>query len=123
MQQTETYKLNLIETSDAFSPTPINENTQAIEAALGELGQKIDGRIVLGGYTGNGASSRTISLGFTPKLVILFGSTLVGFFTDSLGYGIAQATAGTVSCRVVSGGFTTPSFNTSGSAYTYFAFR
>ena len=34
MQQTPTYKLNLIETSDLFSPNPLNENAQKLEAAL-----------------------------------------------------------------------------------------
>ena len=34
MQQTETYQLNLIETSDTFSPAPLNENAQKLEAAL-----------------------------------------------------------------------------------------
>ena len=34
MQQTETYKLNLIETSDTFSPAPLNENAQKLESAL-----------------------------------------------------------------------------------------
>ena len=34
MQQTETYKLNLIETSDPFSPEPLNKNMEAVEAQL-----------------------------------------------------------------------------------------
>lgn len=36
MQQTGTYKLNLIETSDTFSPNPLNENTEKLEKALSE---------------------------------------------------------------------------------------
>ena len=34
MQQTNTYKLNLIEKNDPFSPDPLNENAQKVEAAL-----------------------------------------------------------------------------------------
>lgn len=34
MQQTTKYKLNLIETSDPFSPAPLNENAQKLEGAL-----------------------------------------------------------------------------------------
>jgi len=34
MQQTKTYKLNLIETSDTFSPDPLNENTEKLEAEV-----------------------------------------------------------------------------------------
>ena len=37
MQHTDKYKLNLIETSDPFSPEPLNENAQAIEAQLAAL--------------------------------------------------------------------------------------
>ncbi len=36
MQQTTTYKLNLIETDDVFSPEPLNQNTQKVEAALSD---------------------------------------------------------------------------------------
>ena len=34
MQQTEKYKLNLIERDDAFSPDALNQNTQKLENAL-----------------------------------------------------------------------------------------
>ena len=34
MTQTDKYKLNLIETSDVFSPEPLNQNTRAVEAQL-----------------------------------------------------------------------------------------
>ena len=85
MQQTEQYKLNLIETSDPFSPNPLNENAQklegAIEAARTEAkagDAALDGRLkviearrlVYGAYQGTGSSSSTVSLGFTPKVVI-----------------------------------------------------
>ena len=34
MKQTNQYKLNLIESGDQFSPAPLNENAQKVEAAL-----------------------------------------------------------------------------------------
>ena len=34
MQHTDKYNFNLIETSDTFSPEPLNKNTEAIEAQL-----------------------------------------------------------------------------------------
>ena len=34
MQQTTKYKFNLIETSDTFSPAPLNDNAQAMETQL-----------------------------------------------------------------------------------------
>lgn len=34
MKQTEHYKLNLIESTDTFSPTPLNENATLLEQAL-----------------------------------------------------------------------------------------
>ena len=34
MQQTNQYKLNLIEKTDTFSPDPLNENTEKVEAQL-----------------------------------------------------------------------------------------
>ena len=51
MRQTETYKLNLIETSDTFSPQPINENVQTIEAALSAVAAE-GVKLAAGSYTG-----------------------------------------------------------------------
>ena len=91
MQQTETCKLNLIETSDPFSPAPLNENAEKIEAALAT---KADARqaaaghaaleqrlaelelhkVVAGFYIGDGekaGDTQFIDLGFTPALVAM----------------------------------------------------
>ena len=86
MQQTEQYKLNLIETSDTFSPNPLNENMEKLEKALGTktdaavtaaLEQRVislEDRHVVGGiYIGDSSSNgvyQTVSLGFTPTLVL-----------------------------------------------------
>ena len=94
MQQTDKYKLNLVETSDAFSPDALNENTQKLEAALEEvtahadagdqaeaaaraaLAQRVTAlearKVVVGSYTGDGSTAgQIIGLGFTPAAVLL----------------------------------------------------
>ena len=99
MQQTETYQLNLIETSDTFSPDPLNQNTRKIEEALSaETSQRtaadtvLDHRIatleghkfVVGSYTGSSSTHgvfQAINLGFKPQLVYVYCSRL--------GYGLA----------------------------------
>lgn len=77
MQQTETYKLNLIETSDPFSPQALNENTQKLEAVV----EKIDTRVtvleghkaVFGSYNSKLLYDYHHELGFRPKAVIVCG--------------------------------------------------
>ena len=87
MQQTEIYQLNKIDTDDTFSPDPINENTEKLEAALAGMEDRLDQRITtleghrlatgtyIGTYDGTAASMtpRTIQLGFTPKMVFIRG--------------------------------------------------
>ena len=90
MQHTDKYKLNLIETSDAFSPDALNENTRKVEdvlaaqaaaeatardAADGALDQRLtvlEGRrLVVGAYTGNGdKNGMHVELGFTPAALL-----------------------------------------------------
>ena len=83
MQQTEKYKLNLIESSDPFLPDGLNANTQKIEDVLAEkmegpmvaLDQRVTAleahRVFVGSYIGTGADQipRFVDLGFTPKAV------------------------------------------------------
>ena len=81
MQQTQKYKLNLIESSDPFLPDALNANTQKIEDVLidkmeGPL-SAFDGRVTaleahrffVGTYTGTGESPQFVDLGFTPIAV------------------------------------------------------
>lgn len=109
MQQTETYKLNLIDKNDAFSPDPLNDNTRKLETQLNAVRAETAGadsalsnrvtalethKIAVGTYIGSSAA-QTIELGFRPKFVIiqevkLTGSCFVvtaaggcGKFTDS----------------------------------------
>lgn len=101
MQQTEKYKLNLIEPSDPFLPEGLNENTQKIEEVLSEnLGavrSTVDAlvknvgaggknaRIAWGFYDGNGTygegNSIVLTVDFYPAF--LFTGSSRGF-TDSM---------------------------------------
>ena len=65
MQQTSKYQFNLVEGSDDFSPTPLNQNMEKVEeelsglessvmANLGTIGHNL--RIQTGSYVGTGTS-------------------------------------------------------------------
>ena len=67
---TEHYGLHQWEATDNFLRTDFNTDHQLIDAALAGLeGDKA--KIVTGSYMGDGAVTRFISLGFTPKAVLL----------------------------------------------------
>lgn len=86
MQQTEKYKLNLIEPDDPFLPDGLNQSAQKIENVLaGEAAARAAGdaaldqrvtvleghRMAYGTYTGNGAASQFIPLPFTPTALFI----------------------------------------------------
>lgn len=66
MTKTENYNLPQWDGSDRVLRTDFNEAMADIDAALGEKCEFVTGR-----YTGNGAETRVISLGFTPKAVLV----------------------------------------------------
>ena len=74
MQQTETYKLNLIESSDPFLPDALNENTQKIEEVvqekLGEMDQRVtvleSKKFAVGTYKAEMNETLKVEVGFTP---------------------------------------------------------
>ncbi len=78
MQQTEKYKLNLIERNDPFSPDALNQNTQKVEDAMAAHEAGIEQRLTVleahkiyaGTYAGSQASSTFVPLPFTPRIVI-----------------------------------------------------
>ena len=134
MQQTTKYKLNLIETSDAFSPDALNQNTQKVEAALsaheaaveeatGALDQRIQvfeaKKFAYGSYKASTDSDNIVTLGFTPYAVLthyIGGST--GFtalaLTGQNGNGL----------KIVENGFQTDvgsGYNIRSGFYTYIA--
>ena len=64
--QTQRYNLHLWEPGDDFLREEFNANFAALDGAVGgKCG------LVMGTYTGDGAESRFIDLGFTPRAVIL----------------------------------------------------
>ena len=80
MQQTETYKLNLIEGSDTFSPQPLNENAEKTETILTELANSISQagncKSATGSYVGTGSyginNPNVIQFNFEPQMVIVY---------------------------------------------------
>ena len=74
MQQTETYKLNLIESSDPFLPDALNENTRKIEEVvqekLGEMDQRVTvleaKKFAVGTYKAEMNETLKVEVGFTP---------------------------------------------------------
>ncbi|RHR10460.1 hypothetical protein DWX58_03415 [Pseudoflavonifractor sp. AF19-9AC] len=71
--QTANFGLNQWAAEDQVICTEFNEDNAKIDEALGKMSTKAEvalkAELVVGSYTGNGASSRTISLGFRPKAV------------------------------------------------------
>ena len=134
MQQTERYKLNLIESSDPFLPDALNANTQRIEDVLidkmeGTL-NAFDSRVAaleahkfyVGTYTGDGARPQVIDLGHTPVAVCMTN-------IDSNGYtALWTFTGGACSfLSIVEGGFQVSSgymfdLNVANRTYYFFAF-
>ena len=116
MQQTENYKLNLIETSDPFSPAPLNENAQKTEAALAAEAaarQALDGRvqvlelrrIVVGSYAGSGIQTdQFIGLDFTPAVVFSGMAGDVNVFSMAIPDS-PNSEAGKIQLRVEENGF------------------
>ena len=200
MQQTETYQLNLIETSDTFSPAPLNENAQKLESALtaarteaaagiaagdaaeaqarasadaaeaqarasadaaeaqtrasadaaeanaraaadAALGQRVTAlelhKLAVGTYTGiydsesssSSLRSQTISLGFTPRFVLVKGGVSHTAAFDQIA--VAETPVPNPSdglLQIVDGGFwvsrtVSSTLNAKGKTYPYIALR
>ena len=96
MQQTETYKLNLIESSDPFLPNALNENTRKIEEVMRDKTDAADHaaldirvaelekiQLACGCFIGDGVAGRIIPLGFKPVAVLYqIGNTLFNIVRD-----------------------------------------
>lgn len=71
MKQTTNYGLKMPEVGDALSVVPLNENAQAIDAALYTIAS---GKVMMacGSYTGTGTASASIETpGFIPQVVLM----------------------------------------------------
>jgi len=125
MQQTKTYKLNLIEKDDVFSPDALNGNAEKTEAALiAEAQSRAAGhaalagrvtalearRIMVGSYAGDGAAQQTIKLGFTPEAVLVVCQMVSGGGGYTQVYLIAKDGPQTFE-KIVDGGFFVTSHN------------
>ena len=69
MNTTANYHLPQWEATDHITRADLNSAMSAIDTALSGAAQ-----IVTGTYAGNGQEERTISLGFTPKAVIVYSN-------------------------------------------------
>ena len=134
MQQTEKYKLNLIESSDPFLPEGLNANTRKIEEVLkgmedGPLAE-MDGRVTaleahkfyVGTYIGNGPTPRIVDLGFTPMAVCVGAVSS----SDHAHWAFTGASESTT-LSIVEGGFQVgntvmSSLNGNGQVYSFFVF-
>lgn len=130
MQKTETYKLNLIELDDAFSPQPLNENAQKLEDALSGAVDALDRRVaaleahrlVTGSYTGSGSSSKSVPLGFDPVLVLIHNSKNSSPFGGLVLPSRAVRNNFRDIAKLVPGGFAVADdFNQENIVYNYFA--
>ena len=87
MQQTTKYQFKLIEGTDDFSPTPLNDNMEAVESQLSALETSLAGladnlgtaghncRIATGSYVGTGtygqSSPNSLTFPFPPLFVLI----------------------------------------------------
>ena len=130
--QTPNYGLHQWEPSDNFLRTDFNTDFQKIDTALGEMATqsqleetdsvaKSKCRVVIGSYTGNGATSRVINLGFRPKVLAVDNTS---FFSS--GYELALDGIDRSYVKVVDGGFQVYNgsleMNENGTVYRYYAF-
>ena len=156
--KTQNYQLHGWASEDEFPRSELNANFTKLDTALKAeetarvaavaaeanarttgLGRKVE--MVVGKYTGDGAASQTINLGFTPKAV--FVMYLEGEFNDDYRTYCGMAVAGgnmvnekkTNMLTLVAGGFTahynngtgngwqSPYLNADGRVYGYVALR
>ena len=114
--QTANYQLNQWEAEDKVLRTEFNADNQKIDAALAGLASAAL-KMAVGTYTGDGAASRVISVGFTPKAVLVCTQSGLTYSPNASGYvfGGLAVTAGNIylerfeniypGVEIVTGGF------------------
>ena len=132
MQQTSKYQFNLVEGSDDFSPTPLNQNMEKVEEALETIKETAEEKpYSCGVYIGNGGT-QTVTLGFRPSFVVVNGAAgynetmeysirHVGIFAD--GYTYDSVTVTDTGFTVQRMRYHYPELNESGKNYAYLAFQ
>lgn len=115
---TSNYNLPLWAAEDDFLRTEFNEAHQKIDAALGEKADadalaavetQVETRpwIVTGTYTGDGQTSKTVTLGFQPRLVLVVsGGGLNAQRIHECGAQLAFPGVSTAMLTVTADGFT-----------------
>ena len=78
MTKTTNYQLNQWAKSDRLRMDDFNADNQKIDAALAAKS-----RVACGVYTGDGTTSRTIDLDFTPKAVLVLSAKYLLASTDN----------------------------------------
>ena len=136
---TSNYQLHQWVPEDDFLRTDFNTDFQKIDTALARKAEKstvtslqtqVAGkadastvpRVAAGAYTGNGAASKAVSLGFQPRVVII----PVGDYANAVLLSGRASKAG----AITSSGFTAAldgssvySTNQNGKSYSYFALK
>ena len=141
MQQTSKYQFNLVDGSDDFSPTPLNQNMEKVEEVLDDMEDAIDGVMeaaytpdnkpfATGSYTGNLTPTK-FTLGFRPSMVIIGRHYSGNDETETVGTcHVFQGNGVTNVLTLDNDGFTVigdvynyPNINWGGRNYVYIAFR
>ncbi|MBM6927182.1 hypothetical protein [Pseudoflavonifractor phocaeensis] len=126
---TANYGLHQWVPEDVFVRTDFNTDLSKIDTALQGLQDETDAKaeLVTGSYSGNEASSRTISLGFQPQWVLVMMQN--GRMDANCG-GLVSRQMSSNALSVASTGFTVryqasygPYTNTPGQVYHYLAQR
>lgn len=105
MQQTNNYQFNLIESGDTFSPDPLNQNMEKVEAAFAAVTTAMGSgghtcRVAHGTYIGDGEGAKTLTFDFYPLVVFFTAKGSVGHDTMVLireGTGTVSGAGGPVS--------------------------
>ena len=137
---TTNYQLNLWEPGDSFRREEFNQNSQKLDAALNTLAEGLNGacKLVVGRYQGttdtSATGSQTITLGFRPKAVLVWGNytdndvTRMGLYNGMAIDGGNLSNGGTC-LSIQDEGFTVynssryPKLNSSSYSYFYLALR
>lgn len=126
-EKTEHYQLHKWIPEDDFVRTEFNENFTKLDTVLAGKSE-----VVFGSYTGTDTANRVISLGFTPKCVILVtDSGALGYANTpyDVGGGVFFSETNISNFKMVSGGFQVSNVGdhggstNNGRAHYYIAYR
>ena len=131
MQKTENYNLNLFESTDPVKHEDINTNTELIDTAINGVKEAFAVKhFAVGTYAGNDGT-RTVALGFTPRLVLVCNTMAVANIGNKLGMAVTGGTYDTNAVTkgmisIVTNGFKVVNdsgyaMNSSTYSYHYFA--